>query len=294
MTDHQPTEASLYLRDLARKIAQPYIALPTIRAALVSGSSAEGVSDFNSDLDLILYYDEIPSEEALTAACAANHGVKRSPIGPRSEDGAVEHYYVNGVECQLAHQTVTAWEREIASVREQFEVDSPAQKALGGMKEIVPLYGEALIQQWQATLDDYPDALAQALVKRYLTFYRVSSLYKRLATRDATIWFNEIRVELAHDLIGVLAGLNHLYYTPFQFKRVRRFVAEMKSTPPDFADRLEALFHAEPFAACAQLEALMDETVTLVEQQMPQIDTAGVRARLAWNPQAWTPVPLGS
>ncbi len=291
---HQPTEASLYLRALARQLAQPYIALPTIRAVLVSGSSAEGVSDFNSDLDLILFYDEVPSEEALAAACEANHGVNRSPIAPRSESGALEHYYVNGVECQFAHETVAAWERDIASVQEKLEIDSPVQKALGGMREVVPLYGDALIQQWQTTLDDYPDALAQAMVERYLTFYRVSSLYKRLATRDATIWFNQIRVELAHSLIGVLAGLNHLYFTPFQFKRVRRFIAEMKSTPHDFADRLEAVFHAEPFDACAQLEALMEETVALVEQQMPQIDTSAVRRRLAWNPQAWTPVPLDS
>ncbi|MFN8451413.1 MAG: hypothetical protein U0521_23220 [Anaerolineae bacterium] len=42
------TEASDYLVEMAKRCAEPYIALPAIRAILLTGSVAEGVSDFYS------------------------------------------------------------------------------------------------------------------------------------------------------------------------------------------------------------------------------------------------------
>ena len=50
------------------------------------------------------------------------------------------------------------------------------------------------------------------------------------------------------------------------------------------------LFVADPVSAGAQLEALVLETVELVEQYMPQVDTARARRRIGWRSQAWTMV----
>ncbi len=157
------------------------------------------------------------------------------------------------------------------------------------MAEAIPLYGEPLIRQWQTRLADYPDDLAEAMVTHYLSFYPIWGLQPRLETRDATIWRSEILVDLAHHLIGVLAGLNHLYFSPFQFKRTRRFVEKMGIAPADFADRLESLFHADPGAAALQAESLARETVALVEQHLPQVDTSRARRRIGWHPPAWKP-----
>src|SRR5664279_1923964 len=116
MAENHPTEASLYLISLARQLAQVYTTLPTIRAILLTGSASEGVSDFYSDLDIILYYDTLPSEADLARAAEHNQGVNPAPIAPRQDDQYAEHYVVNGVECQFGHATVAAWEKDIASV----------------------------------------------------------------------------------------------------------------------------------------------------------------------------------
>jgi hypothetical protein len=79
----------------------------------------------------------------------------------------------------------------------------------------------------------------------------------------------------------VLAGLNRLYYSTFQFKRMRRFVAAMGIAPAALADRIEAMLVAEPAAAIAALERLVGEVVDLVERHMPEADTAAVRRALA-------------
>ena len=282
------TEASDYLVELAKRCAEPYIALPAIRAILLTGSAAEGVSDFYSDIDMILYYDALPSEEALAEAAARNGGTDRKPIAPREEAQFIEHYYVNGVECQCAHATVAQWESDMASVLEALDVASVIQKALGGLEDAIPLHGGDLIARWQRQLDDYPAALREAMVRHYLAFPAVWALHDRLETRDGTIWRTEMMVGVAYNLLGTLAGLNRRYFSPFQFKRMHRFAEKLAIAPPDFADRLETAFHAEPGAAALTLEMLVKETVELVERHMPEIDTAQARRRIGWRPQAWT------
>ena len=62
------TPESEYLLNLARRNLQPYLKLPQLRAAMVTGSAALGLSDRYSDIDMTLYYDALPTEEELNQA----------------------------------------------------------------------------------------------------------------------------------------------------------------------------------------------------------------------------------
>ena len=55
--------AGTYLLALARRNAAVYATHLQVRAILLMGSAAEGQSDFFSDLDMAIYYDELPSDE---------------------------------------------------------------------------------------------------------------------------------------------------------------------------------------------------------------------------------------
>ena len=44
---------------------------PHIKAILVTGSVAKGVADDNSDIDIIMYYDELPGEAAFEASLSS-------------------------------------------------------------------------------------------------------------------------------------------------------------------------------------------------------------------------------
>lgn len=288
--DSQPTAASMYLRNIARRSAAAYAAIPKTRAILLSGSSAEGQSDFYSDLDMMIYYDELPSDAELDAARQQNNGSELLwKLGERKDDELIESYSVNGVECQFAHATIAVWEQQMTTVLEQLDVTSPLQKAFEGTLHGIPLYGESLIQRWQAQIARYPDALARAMVEHYLAFTPIWYLQARLGPRDAVIWRYQIFVESAQNILGVLAGLNRVYYTTFQFKRMRRFIEQLQIAPPNLAERLENIFRADGETAIAQLETLVGETVALVEQHLPQIDTSRVRRRLGQRQQPWEP-----
>ena len=96
---------------------------------------------------------------------------------------------------------------------------------------------------------------------------------ERLARSDALLWHYQARVEALQNLLGVLAGLNHRYYSTFQFKRMRRFIASLQHVPTALADRVERVLTAEPILAGEELESLVRDTVALVETHMPEISS---------------------
>jgi hypothetical protein len=284
--------ATDYLKALASRLAATYASHPACRAIILTGSAAEGVSDFSSDLDLILYYEELPAQEELDAARERNGGGERLWVmGDAAEGALFEGYPVGGVECQCGHVTLARWERDMAEVLVHHAVETPLHKAMDGLLHALPLHGEALVRGWQARIAAFPPELAEAMVRHYLSFFPLWSLQGRLGTRDAALWVVQELATTAYNLLGVLAGLNRRYFTTFQFKRLRRFADSLPIAPEHLAERLEGLVLIDPLAAGDRLAALVDETVSLVEQHMPQVDTAKVRRSLQRRAQPWRPLP---
>jgi predicted nucleotidyltransferase len=284
------TDRTQYLLELVKHNVKAYIANPKMKAVMVTGSAAEGLCDEYSDCDVMLYYDELPSFEELNLARQQNQGSELIEIlGDRQEGAFGETFRMNGVECQFAHATIAQWEKEISSILEEFDVQSPIMKGMSGILISIPLYGETLIQQWKAKVANYPDGLAQTMVEHYLKFFPIWGMQEKLARRDTTLWYYQILVEEAQNLLGVLSGLNRLYYSTFQFKRMGKFIEQMSIAPMNLTSRLESLFRAEPHVAANQIEQLVRETLDLVDTYMPQVDTSSVRRKVGWRQQPWQP-----
>ena len=79
-------------------------------------------------------------------------------------------------------------------------------------------------------------------------------------------------LEAAFNLLGVLAGLNRLYYSRFELKRMRELIAKMELAPPRLADRLESLFRLDADLAAAELGRLVDETRALVFAELHELE----------------------
>jgi len=282
------TPESEYLIDLAKRNLQPYLALPHLRAAMITGSAALGLSDRYSDIDMMIYYDTLPGDDELTAARLQNNGEVIWRVDNRAEGELMESYRVQGVECQIAHATIAAWERDMAIVLERHDVNTPLHKALSGTLEGIALHGAELIETWKAKIADYPPALAQAMVEQHLQFFPLWNLQEPLAARDAVLWHYQILTEAAYNLLAILAGLNRLYFTSFQFKRLHHFAAQLAIKPAAFSARLDRLFSAPPAQAALDLKALVDETLDLIALHMPQVDVAGVKQRLDRRRPPWS------
>jgi hypothetical protein len=125
------------------------------------------------------------------------------------------------------------------------------------------------------------------MVERWLKFFPVWYVQEALDARDATLWHFQIRTETAYNLLGILAGLNRLYFTTFQFKKMRRFVEPMPIKPERLADRLEELFRQTPSAAAASLEALVREVLALVAREMPEVNISALTRRVGGRRPRW-------
>jgi hypothetical protein len=273
------SEASQYLRKLADKVADACLAHADPRAILLTGSVAEGQSDEHADIDLITYFDDLPSPDQIQAIRQAIGCPDFQELG-RDEVSFGEDYYFNGVQCQVLYTTIRGWEQEMNSVLEQFDTSTPIQKAMEGLLRGIPLYGAELIEQWKNRARSYPDGLAKAMVKANLNFFPIWKVQEWVAARDMTLCIYETIVESSYHILGILAGVNRLYFSPFRFKRQHQFISRLQIAPHNLAERLENLFKLEYDSAVAELERLVQETVPLVEAHMPEIDTSRVRRDL--------------
>ncbi|HEY8759340.1 MAG TPA: hypothetical protein VIP52_00340 [Candidatus Dormibacteraeota bacterium] len=275
------------LRELGSRVAELEIARTAPRAVLLTGSAAIGESDYQSDLDLILYHDELPSDATLAACRDELGGTDFVELG-RAEGEYGEQVKVDGIDCQLGHSTVAAWERDMAAVLDQLEVDTPIQKALGGLLEGIVLHDpDGLLAGWRARASAYPERLRIAMVEANLAIPATWYIADRLRPRDAKLWLHEELVDAAYQVLGVLAGLNRVYFSRFQFKRLRRFADSLAVAPPDIADRLDLFFTGDDDLAVATLEELVPELRELVRVHLPAALIPSLRRPPGSRHQPW-------
>lgn len=278
------TSPAKRLRLLAETLAAAYLEHTAPRAILLVGSAATGDVDGYSDVDQILYHDELPGEDALAAA-RASVGAEGVTGTDWPGEGFVERYRVAGVECQLGHALIEAWERDIARVVDEHDLEPRLLKELMGLFEGRPLHGEALIETWRARAA-HTERLQRASIERHWRFFPWWFYDAKLRARDATIWRYDVLVRSAQNLLGVLAALNGIYFSTFELKRVGALASRFEIAPPRLAERLEALFTADAASATADLERLVEETAALVAAEFPDLEL-----ELEW---AGKPTPPGS
>jgi hypothetical protein len=150
-------------------------------------------------------------------------------------------------------------------------------KGLECLPHVISLHGETLVRGWQARAAAYPDELRVAVVKHYLRFLPLWYRHERFARRDAPVFAYQTLVEGSLNVLGVLAGLNRVYFHPFQFKRMRRFVAELGLAPDHLADRIDSLYAVSRPDNFFAYEQLVRDTVDLVDEHLAVVDTSRVR-----------------
>ncbi|MGH3030103.1 MAG: nucleotidyltransferase domain-containing protein [Gaiellaceae bacterium] len=266
----EPTE---HLRALARRIVDEALERVPLRAALLAGSAGRGDADFYSDIDLLLYVDELPPKEVPAEILEAVGGT--DPVAKDEDAGHFcgEEFDLQGVHTEVSFVALPWSESRLGELLERIEeFDSPYQKVLAGILEGLPLHGEELVERRRARVRTYPEPLRRAMIERRWNFFPLWYYGDYMAARDAELWRLDMLLEAAFNLLAVLAALNRLYSTRFELKQMRALVAKMELAPPRLADRLESLFRVEPDAAATDLERLVEETRALVAAELPDLE----------------------
>ncbi|MFQ4146454.1 nucleotidyltransferase domain-containing protein [Chlorogloeopsis sp. ULAP02] len=280
-------DASKRLLALAQKNAASYLVNPKVKAIGIAGSVARGQADVYSDIDMSIYYDELPTDEELKATYEQNQGSDyRLHASDRQVGYIVEQYFVQGVKCDFGHITIECCERDIDKLLEECNPDEPLLNMLAGIFDMLPLHNGKLLAQWQRKVANYPDKLAQAMVKKHLHFRALWVLQLYGIERNDVLFLTDELLNGVKNIVGVLLGLNRLYHpvNSVPFKGMDKFINKMAIAPHQLSFRLQQIFRKEPQIAVIHLGELIEEIFVLVEKHMPDVDTTEAR----YNYKLWS------
>jgi hypothetical protein len=263
-------EASNHVRALGKRVVEAALELGPLQGALLAGSGARGDADFYSDVDLLLYVDDLPPADRIERLRLSLDGTNPIPIAPPY----LVQFQLGGVAVQVGYRTVGQIDDELdaALLRCEDVVGSPNQKMLSGLLEGLPLHGDDVIARWRARVAAYPDELRRKSIAHHWSFFPLWYYGDALALRDAELWRLDMLLEAAFNLLGVLAALNRVYYARFELKRLRALVAKLVLAPPELAERLEGLFRLPAAEAAHELGRLVVEVRELVERELPDLE----------------------
>jgi predicted nucleotidyltransferase len=267
------TDPTHHLRELARRITDAYLRHMPLTGAILTGSGARGDADRYSDLDLIMYAEDVPPAEAAAAAQQELGAGPAAVLLAHGPNGFLDQFLLDGVQCQVGVIPMGDVEDELDGLLVDHEgLETPVAKIATGLLEGIPMHGDELIERWRGRVADYPEGLRVAMVKHWWRFFPLWFHEPALAERDAGLWRQEELVNAAYALIGTLAGVNRLYFARFELKRQHAFLEKMAIAPPRFAERLDALFTLPPAEAIAELGSLVLETQAIVQRELPDVE----------------------
>jgi len=261
---------SEHRRALARRVVDRLAERTDLRATLLAGSAALGISDEHSDIDLLNFYDALPDQTVFDAAVREAGGELKGQISPPTPEGFVARYDLEGIELQTGGELISFIERRLDRISAG-NVDWVDAKAAMGLQEGIALYGDDLIARWKERAA-YPESLRRREVERNLGIFPIWRIDDHLAARDAELFRRQMLVEGAFRVVAVLAAINRMYFSTFQFKRADAFFEQLAIKPERLTERIDVVANADPSTAADELRRLVDETRSIVKAEMPDMD----------------------
>jgi uncharacterized protein DUF4037 len=283
-------EATAWRFALAKEIGASYASDQNAQVVMVAGSVGRGSADRYSDIEVDVYYAEPPTEAERVAAVERCGGTVE--LLAQDEDEWEEQMSIGGFHAHTSTFLVATMERYLREVVDQCSLAAEAQTRLFSLQHGITLTGDDQVERWRAKAADYPDGLQRAMLEQNLGFGRFRHAAEMLAARDDVLALYEIFVDTGRRLIGALLALNRIYLpAPGYLKSMDETVGLMAVKPADLSARLKRPFRIEPTAAVREFEALIGETLTLVETNLPGFDAAPYRADLAKRRAAYKTPP---
>ena len=145
------------------------------------------------------------------------------------------------------------------------------------LRDGAALLGDELIDAWRARTEEYPEALAAALVLEGRDL-RSRERREMLAARDDVLLLHRDLVDDVQGVLDALFGVNRVWKPHPFHKWLDREERLLPLRPARLAERIRSLLVAPPHEAVATLVGLVDETYDLAREHVPAADVAPLRA----------------
>ncbi|MBS1494289.1 MAG: hypothetical protein JST55_12300 [Bacteroidetes bacterium] len=273
---------SKYLISLAKKVSDSYKSNPDFAASMVTGSSAKGISDMNSDVDMSIFYKKPISkkhfEEIKKSAIDSGGGFYHGD----HKNGFAVYHIIDGVKVDTGHGTITNHEKMIKAFLKNPTLDYNHQIIASGTLFAIPLYGKQFINKWKKWYSNYPEKLEDLMIKENLRFHSKWVLEKMGLERNESVFVTETILKSLENSVKVLCGLNNEYH-PGKLKGMNYTIKNLKHKPKNLKYCVNSIFKIPQEKAVKEVNKLVKETVKLVEKYRPDVDTKRVNWLYNWE-----------
>jgi predicted nucleotidyltransferase len=260
----------------ARQLAKSLVTFKGIKAIIIAGSVARGYADQYSDVEIPIFWDELPDDATRHAIVAAlNASFLYAYDGPAREDQLL----INGLQVDLWHISMAHQEATIKAVLVDHRLDLGSLNALDTIRSCIPLYGPEIIRAWKQRAAAYPEELAKQIIQEHLASFSTGELFI-LAQRENPTAFHARLSFLQQEIFLVLLALNRRYFPTFKW--LYHALESMQVKPQDIAQRFRHAYEVSYSEAIADTKLMLEETLQLVERQFPQLDTAPIHRHLTY------------
>jgi hypothetical protein len=283
-----PPQATLASR-IRYEAAQALVAAaPTAfgQEAILSGSAARGVSDEDSDIEIVFYVEALPARSACEAWLQR---VGASDIGFETESSEEDQRWVffvfREISVEAGWQLLAAHEQRIdALARGRVAAHGPLTLAWI-MHEAVSLRSVGLLHRWQQQLAPYPETLTQKILTdatHFWFFPHFLAVRWALIHRGAHLALLERLYQDTRNMLRILFAINQQWEP--DWKWLRGELPRLTIKPERLLERIDAIFLEPNLERRVTLSmGLLREVLALVPEQY---DVARVRANIQETLQA--------
>ena len=271
------TEQSRKWLHLARETSEVYQKWSETVAITIGGSVAREVADISSDVDIFVFCTTLPTEQQSSEAVHSVHCQRWKRHNEMYPWGIVRDcFHLDGARIDIGYFLESTAQNILDDVFIRHDTMPAKQGFLGGLLDAVPLYGHELIKRWQVQAREYPEELRRAVVKAHIWMdpLWIPEIYAD--KRGDFLILHEALAKTAINVLGMLSGLNRIYQTA-EWKRIQVLISKMEYAPINLYDRLADVFQVSNNKRVASLTSIVEETFSLIEKHMPEIDVRAAR-----------------
>ncbi|NOK61613.1 MAG: hypothetical protein GFH27_549313n21 [Chloroflexi bacterium AL-W] len=268
------------LMALAQRVATEHMQDPNLEAILLTGSVVYGQVDDVSDIDMTLYYADLPSPAMFEAIQQKALGSGGGIYGYDPQEGLACYRFVEGIKVDTGHQTTASLTEMLQKFVAKPDLDNDTHHIImSGVQRGMALYGDAIIHGWQNQLAGIAPDFFRQLVETNLRFAPRAVLQEMGVERRDYWLVNELILEAQQRILKVICGLNRRI-PPGKIKGMDVSLATCAIVPSNVTERLREVWMLPPTEAVAALIDLEQDLLDLVDIHLPQIDTQSERQRL--------------
>ncbi|MFD7154129.1 hypothetical protein ACFV9C_06015 [Kribbella sp. NPDC059898] len=237
-----------------------------------------GNADRWSDAEIGVFWETAPTELARSELATAG-GARDSRLFEYDAGEQVwcDDLYLGvgspaGLLVEVVHQLAAATSQVLDAVLVDHSPDPAALNVVDGLLDGMPFHGVDLLSGWRERAAMYPRELAVAVIESAGVidhFWR----WEMLIERRNPVLFAGLLSSVSQQLLTMLLALNRRYGPKHKW-----LPTNLDLAPDDLDRRLRQVFAVAPANAAEMLAELVEETFTLVETELPEVDITRLRA----------------